>query len=184
MLVEETHIKGCFVITPNYFEDDRGYFMETFNKLEFKKKTGLDIEFVQDNQSKSAKGVLRGLHFQKNEFAQAKLVRVLNGSVLDLCVDLRRNSKTFGEHLSIVLDDKLHRQLFIPRGMAHGFVALEEETILSYKCDNYYQKSSEAGIRFDDPTLNIDWKLPVEDLKLSEKDENLPTFSSYLTHGN
>ena len=178
MKVEHTNLEGCFVITPRIFEDDRGYFFESFNKQSFEKLTGTTVDFVQDNQSKSSKGVLRGLHFQKAPYGQAKLVSVIRGSVLDVCVDVRPNSKTFGEHFSIVLDGKTKQQLFVPRGFAHGFLVLEDDTIFSYKCDNYYNKDSESGIIYNDKNLNIDWHNANEDYVLSEKDLKLPTFES------
>ena len=176
MIVEETHLKGCFIIEPQVFEDRRGYFFESFIKAEFKVKTGIDANFVQDNESKSARGVLRGLHFQKGAYAQAKLVRVIKGKVLDIAVDIRKNSKTFGEHFSLELSEENRKQLFIPRGFAHGFLVLEDDTIFSYKCDNYYNKASESGIIYNDKDLNIDWKLETNEFIISEKDMQLPTF--------
>lgn len=181
MKVEETGLKDCYVITPEVFGDSRGYFLETFSEKKFKDATGLAIQFVQDNQSKSSKGVLRGLHFQKNEHAQAKLVRVSQGSVLDVCVDLRPQSITYGKHFSITLDAIKHQQLFVPRGFAHGFVVLEDDTIFSYKCDNYYNKSSEGGIIYNDSNLNIDWILDEKVFILSEKDKQLPTLKVFET---
>lgn len=178
MKVEETYLKGCCVITPTVYNDNRGFFFESFNKMKFENALGIKVEFVQDNHSVSHKGVLRGLHFQKGEFSQAKLVKVVKGSVLDICVDIRKESPTFGKHFSIKLDDKNNKQLFIPRGFAHGFLSLEANTIFSYKCDNYYNKNSEAGIRFDDSTLNIDWQLPKNSLIISEKDLLLPSFKT------
>lgn len=180
MTVIETKLSGCFVLEPRVFKDDRGYFFESFNKMEFKKKTGLDINFVQDNESFSEKGVLRGLHFQEGEFAQAKLVRVIKGKVLDVAVDLRRDSKTFGQYVSVELSEENKRQFFVPSGFAHGFVVLSETAIFSYKCDNYYNKASEAGILYNDPYLNIDWKIKHNDVKLSDKDAILPTFEAYF----
>lgn len=180
MKVEETFIKGCFVISPKVFTDKRGYFFESFNLNKFKELTGVNINFIQDNQSQSSKGVLRGLHFQAGEFAQAKLVRVIKGSVLDVCVDLRKESPTFGKHFSIILDDKNNKQLFIPRGFAHGFLVLENETIFSYKCDNVYNKSSERGILFNDKRLNINWNFTDDKILLSDKDKQLPTFENFL----
>lgn len=180
MKVEETFIKGCFVISPKVFTDKRGYFFESFNLNKFKELTGVNINFIQDNQSQSSKGVLRGLHFQAGEFAQAKLVRVIKGSVLDVCVDLRKESPTFGKHFSIILDDKNNKQLFIPRGFAHGFLVLENETIFSYKCDNVYNKSSERGILFNDKRLNINWNFTNDKILLSDKDKQLPTFENFL----
>lgn len=176
MTIEKTSLEGCCVLTPNVIKDERGYFFESFNKEKFKSLTGLDVDFVQDNQSKSSKGVLRGLHFQKGEYAQAKLVRVLKGSVLDVAVDLRPNSKTFGESFSIQLDTNNNKQLFVPRGFAHGFVVLEDDTIFSYKCDNFYNKESEGGLIYNDADLKIDWILNQESLILSQKDLKLPSF--------
>jgi dTDP-4-dehydrorhamnose 3,5-epimerase len=180
MIVTEKKLKGCYVIEPQIFEDARGYFFETFNQLKFNKNLGQNICFVQDNQSKSSKGVLRGLHYQEGEYGQAKLIRVVKGKVLDICVDIRKNSSTFGEHFSIELDENNKKQLFIPRGFAHGFLVLEENTIFSYKCDNYYNKKSEKGIIYNDKDLNIDWGFTEEDLIISEKDLNLPTFKSLV----
>lgn len=176
MQVEETYLKGCFVITPNVFKDERGYFFESFNKKDFEKQTGMVTNFVQDNQSKSSKGVLRGLHFQTGEFAQAKLVSVVKGKVLDVCVDLRKESVTFGKHVSLILDDTEFKQVFIPKGFAHGFVVLEDDTIFSYKCDAFYNKESESGILFNDKTLDIDWGVSKDQLIISEKDLDLPLF--------
>jgi len=178
MKLEETHLKGCFILSPKVLEDDRGLFFESFNHKSFEKLSGFSVNFVQDNQSVSKKGVLRGLHYQTGVFAQAKLVRVVKGKVLDVCIDLRPESKTFGQHFSIILDDKKNQQLYIPRTFAHGFVVLKEDTIFSYKCDNYYNKSSESGILYNDPSLNIDWNLSKNQLLLSEKDKQLPTFES------
>lgn len=178
MKVEETYLKGCFVITPKVFNDERGYFLETFNQKVFSKETGIKTNFVQDNLSKSSKGVLRGLHFQEGDSAQAKLVQVISGKVLDVCVDLRKNSVTFGKHFSILLDGINKQQLYVPRGFAHGFIVLENDTIFSYKCDNYYDKSSESGIIFNDEYLNIDWGFPEDKMIVSEKDKNLLTFKN------
>lgn len=178
MKVEEAYLEGCFIITPKVLSDKRGCFFESFNKATFESLTGISIDFVQDNQSLSSKGVLRGLHFQTGEFEQAKLVRTVKGSVLDVCVDLKKDSKTFGQYFSIILDDKTHQQLFIPRGFAHGFVALEDETIINYKCDNYYNRNVESGIIYNDKTLNIDWKLDESELILSDKDNKLSTFDN------
>ena len=178
MVVEETYLKGCYVIQPKVFTDSRGYFFESFNKKAFEDLTSQTVNFVQDNQSKSSKGVLRGLHYQIGEHEQAKLVRVIKGSVLDVCVDLRKESDTFGKHFAIVLNDKECKQLFVPRGFAHGFLVLEDDTIFSYKCDNYYNKPSERGIIYNDKTININWNYPEKDFILSEKDIQLPTFDS------
>ena len=174
MIVEETFLKGCLIIKPKVFTDDRGYFFESFNLKKFKDETGVSVNFIQDNQSKSSAGVLRGLHFQKAPYSQAKLVRVIQGKVLDVVVDLRKNSPTFGKHFKIVLDAQEHTQLFIPRDFAHGFLVLSDTVIFSYKCDNFYHKDSEQGIIYNDPDLNIDWGLPAEKLLLSDKDLRLP----------
>tara|TARA_R110002050_G_scaffold293182_1_gene449337 strand:+ start:7891 stop:8448 length:558 start_codon:yes stop_codon:yes gene_type:complete len=176
MIVEETYLKGCFVLTPKIFKDERGCFFESFNKKNFEAETGVITDFVQDNQSKSSKGVLRGLHFQTGAFAQAKLVSVIKGKVLDVCVDIRKESLTFGKHFSIILDDSEHKQLYIPKGFSHGFVVLEDDTIFTYKCDNFYNKASESGILFNDKKLNIDWVFPESQLIISEKDLELPLF--------
>ena len=176
MKILATKLKGCFIIDPPVFKDSRGVFFESFNKETFYKQTGLDIDFVQDNQSESTFGVLRGLHYQTGKMAQAKLVRVIQGSVLDVVVDLRKDSGTFGQHISVILDSTERKQLFVPRGFAHGFITLSDRSIFSYKCDNYYDKASEGGIIYNDATLSIDWHLPKEDLIISEKDLQLPTF--------
>ncbi len=180
MTLEHTSLKDCYILTPNIFGDKRGSFFESFNKKVFYSATGLEVDFVQDNQSTSQKGVLRGLHFQKGEFAQAKLVRVIKGSVLDVVVDIRPKSSTFGKQFSMILSEQNHKQVFIPRGFAHGFLVLEDDTIFAYKCDNYYNKTSESGIIYNYKTLNIDWQFPIEDLIISEKDLKLPIFESLL----
>ena len=176
MLVTETKLKGCFLIQPSIFKDKRGYFIESFNKETFNHTLNLDINFVQDNESQSSKGVLRGLHYQTGEHAQAKLVRVVKGRVLDVVVDIRKGSKTFGDHFSIELNSENKTQLYVPRGFAHGFIVLEDETIFSYKCDNLYNKASEAGIIYNDEDLNINWELSENDFIISEKDAVLPKF--------
>jgi dTDP-4-dehydrorhamnose 3,5-epimerase len=178
MKLKETYLKGCFVLSPKVIEDDRGLFFESFNHKSFEELIGFSVNFVQDNQSVSKKGVLRGLHYQTGTFAQAKLVRVVKGKVLDVCVDLRLESITFGQHFSMILDDKENQQLYIPKAFAHGFVVLEEDTIFSYKCDNYYNKASESGILYNDSRLSIDWNLSESQLLLSEKDKQLPLFES------
>ncbi|MDG1571483.1 dTDP-4-dehydrorhamnose 3,5-epimerase [Robiginitalea sp. M366] len=174
MKVLETRLSGCFLLEPAVFEDDRGYFMETYNQERFEKASGIQINFVQDNQSYSKKGVVRALHYQTGDFAQAKLVRVLRGEVMDVAVDLRPDSDTFGQHISVLLSASNKKQLFIPRGFAHGFVALSDHVDFFYKCDNFYNKEAEGGIIYNDPSLNIDWKLPSEQLLVSEKDLLLP----------
>jgi dTDP-4-dehydrorhamnose 3,5-epimerase len=177
VILEKTPLDDCYILTPRIFSDVRGTFFESFNKKQFYSATGLEVEFVQDNQSTSQKGVLRGLHFQKGELAQAKLVRVIKGSVLDIVVDIRPNSQTFGKHFSMILSEQNNKQLFIPKGFAHGFLVLEDDTIFAYKCDNYYNKASESGI-YNDRFLNIDWQFPEKDLIISEKDQILPAFET------
>ena len=181
MTVKETKLKGCFIVRPDVFKDGRGYFYESFNQKKFNAATNQKVNFVQDNESFSTKGVLRGLHYQIGEFAQAKLVRVIKGIVLDIAVDLRKNSPTYGGHVSIELSEQNKTQLFIPRGFAHGFVVLSDSAIFAYKCDNYYNKSSEGGIIYNDPTLMIDWVLPQGELIISEKDVVLPKFDEAIT---
>jgi dTDP-4-dehydrorhamnose 3,5-epimerase len=180
MRVEETSLKGCYLVHDTFFGDGRGYFFESFNKKTFLDQTGLSVDFVQDNQSGSQKGVLRGLHFQHGEWAQAKLVRVLNGTVLDVAVDLRKGSATFGKHITVELSGDSHTQFFVPRGFAHGFIVLSERANFFYKCDNYYNKASEGGIIYNDPSLAIDWKLQPEEILLSEKDKVLPTLAEVI----
>jgi dTDP-4-dehydrorhamnose 3,5-epimerase len=180
MRIETTHLEGCCLVHDTFLKDGRGYFFESFNRKTFLEKTGLAIDFVQDNQSCSQKGVLRGLHFQLGESAQAKLVRVLKGKVLDVAVDLRRASPTFGRHIAIELSEDSHTQLFIPRGFAHGFVVLSEEAVFFYKCDNYYNKASEGGIIFNDPALGIDWQLQPGEIQLSDKDKLLPSLNDIV----
>lgn len=178
MIATEIFLKGCFIIEPKVFGDKRGNFLEIFNKKIFKDKTGLEIDFVQDNQSTSQRGVLRGLHMQKGILSQAKLVRVVKGSVLDVIVDVRKDSLTYGKHFSIELSEANYKQLFVPRGFLHGFVTLEDGTIFSYKCDNAYNKEAELGVTYNDKDLNINWKIPSVDIILSEKDANLPNFNA------
>jgi dTDP-4-dehydrorhamnose 3,5-epimerase len=178
MKLRKTGLEGCVVIEPTVFDDGRGYFFESFNQKTFEEKTAINTQFVQDNQSMSQRGVLRGLHFQKGEYAQAKLVRVIKGKVLDIAVDIRPNSLTYGKTFSIELSEENKLQLYVPRGFAHGFSVLEDNTIFSYKCDNYYNKASEGGIMYNDPDLNIDWKLDENEIMLSEKDKLLPIFKS------
>lgn len=175
MIIEETTIKDLFVIQPAVFKDERGYFFEAYNESKFKAK-GLNYNFIQDNQSFSSRGVIRGLHLQINPFAQAKLVRVLQGEILDVAVDLRKNSPTYGQHFSIVLSAENKKQLMIPHGFAHGFSVLSETASVMYKVDQVYHKESERGIRFDDPTLNIDWQVGPDEVIVSEKDLILPAF--------
>jgi dTDP-4-dehydrorhamnose 3,5-epimerase len=180
MTVTETHLQGCFIIEPKVFEDQRGYFFETFNQNRFNELIGDEVNFVQDNESASTKGVLRGLHYQTGTHAQAKLVRVIEGVVLDVVVDLRKDSKTYGEQFSIELSASNKKQLFVPRGFAHGFIVLSDTATFSYKCDNYYNKASEGGIIYNDKYLNIDWQLPESQFIISEKDLVLPTFEKAI----
>lgn len=175
MKVEKTPLKDCYIIHNNVFRDSRGYFFESFNKQRFLEQTGLDIDFVQDNQSMSQFGVLRGLHFQTGDHAQAKLVRVLQGKVLDVAIDIRKHSPTFGKNFTVELSDSSDTQLFIPRGFAHGFLVLSETATFFYKCDNLYNKESEGGIAYNDPELNIDWKIDPSSIILSEKDKINPS---------
>lgn len=177
MKVQSTPLEGCLIIEPNVFVDERGFFLESFNQQKFADQTGANAIFVQDNQSYSTKGVLRGLHLQKGGSAQAKLVRVVQGEVLDVAVDLRKGSKTFGQHFSIRLSDKNNLQLLVPRGFAHGFVVLSDYAIFQYKCDNYYDKPAEAGVHYADPDLAIDWILPHDQLIVAEKDLQLPNLA-------
>ena len=174
MKVTETKLKGCFIIEPQVFKDSRGYFFESFNAGKFEALTGQNGSFVQDNQSASTYGVVRGLHFQKGEHAQAKLVRVLEGMVLDVAVDIIEGSETYGEYVCVELSAENNLQLYVPRGFAHGFSVLSERAVFAYKCDNGYNKESEGGIRFDDPLLNIDWGIPEDKMQLSDKDLVLP----------
>ena len=179
MQIEETPLKDCLIIKDTIFNDDRGYFFESFNAEKFCKLTGKYVSFVQDNQSHSVKGVLRGIHFQQGEFSQAKLVRVLQGEVLDVAVDLRHKSPTFGQYFSIILSGSNNTQLFVPRGFGHGFIVLSDEVDFFYKCDNFYNKASEGGINYNDPKINIDWKMSESDILVSSKDKELPQLSSY-----
>lgn len=173
MEYKETHIKGVFIIEPKVFSDARGYFMEAWKKEEFEAHVG-KVEFVQDNESKSSFGVLRGLHFQKGACSQAKLVRVIKGRVVDVAVDVRRSSPTFGQHVLVELSEDNKRQLFIPRGFAHGFVVLSPEAIFTYKVDNPYAPQADGGIRWDDPALGIEWPLGAGEVTTSDKDLRLP----------
>lgn len=165
----KTEIDGVYIIEPKVFKDARGYFFEAFKQDEFEKNVG-NVNFVQDNESKSSYGVLRGLHYQKGEFSQAKLVRVIKGKVVDVAVDIRKSSPTFGKHVMVELSEDNKRQLFIPRGMAHGFLVLSQEAVFTYKVDNVYAPQSEASIKFDDATLNIQWPIDKKDVLTSEKD--------------
>lgn len=178
MNVVETKLPGCFIIEPAVYEDERGFFFESFNEVRFNQAIGREINFVQDNQSFSKRGVVRALHYQIGQWAQAKLVRVIKGKVLDVAVDLRPESPNYGQHISIELSSENKKQLFIPRGFAHGFITLSETAEFFYKCDNYYKPDFEGGIIYNDPMLNIDWILPKEEIIVSEKDSQLPTLKS------
>lgn len=180
MQINKTNIEGCYEMKPEIFKDQRGFFFESFNEKRFEQLTGLKVAFVQDNQSFSTHGVLRGLHFQIGESAQAKLVRVLQGEVVDVVVDIRRDSPTYGNVFKTILSSENHKQLFIPRGCAHGYVTLSNSATFFYKCDNYYNPGAESGIVYNDPTLNIDWEIPDKELIISEKDRILPKFDDLL----
>ena len=173
MEVIKTELEGVVILEPRLFKDDRGYFFESFSQREFDEKVR-PVKFVQDNESKSVYGVLRGLHFQKPPFAQSKLVRVIQGAVLDVAVDIRVGSPTYGKHVAVELTAENHRQLFIPRGFAHGFSVLTDEVVFQYKCDKFYAPQSEGGIAWNDPTLGIDWRIPEASVILSEKDKHHP----------
>jgi dTDP-4-dehydrorhamnose 3,5-epimerase len=179
MRIEQTPLIDCFVVHEKVHGDTRGYFIETFNQRDFNAASGLDILFVQDNQSRSSKGVLRGLHMQRGASAQAKLVRVLEGSVLDIAVDLRKGSPSFGQHFSIELTADNHKQFFVPAGFAHGFVVLSDAATFFYKVDKFYEPGNEVGIMYNDPALKIDWKLADSEIILSEKDKTLGSFTVY-----
>ncbi len=175
MEVTHSKIKDCFLIKPLVRTDERGYFMESFNERDFAAATGMSVHFVQDNQSRSTKGVLRGLHYQTGDHAQSKLVRVFSGQVLDVVVDIRPESPTFGQHISAILSDENQFQMFIPKGCAHGFLVLSDEATFFYKCDNFYNREYEGGIIYDDPAIGIDWQFEKGQLIISEKDRFLPT---------
>ncbi|MCJ8152387.1 dTDP-4-dehydrorhamnose 3,5-epimerase [Chryseobacterium sp. SSA4.19] len=177
MKIKETPLKDCYIIEPTVFEDDRGYFFEKFNEKKFEELTGMNGHFVQDNISKSSYGVLRGLHLQKGEHAQAKLVSCLEGKVWDVAVDLREDSPTYGKWFGIELTAENKVQLYVPRGFGHGFSVLSNHAVFSYKCDNFYSKESEGNVLFNDPELQVDWKLEEKDMILSEKDRNASLFS-------
>lgn len=176
MRILKTDIEGVLIIEPRLFEDDRGYFLEAFSERKFAELTGIKTRFVQDNESRSSIGVVRGLHFQLPPHTQSKLVRVVRGAILDVAVDIRRGSPTFGKHIAVELSEHNHRQLFIPRGFAHGFSVLEGDAIVEYKCDNYYTPEAEGAIRWDDPTLAIDWHTTNNDVIVSAKDKSNPLF--------
>ena len=177
MKIDSTPFEGLLILTPRIFADERGYFFESYNAQTFK-QNGLDFDWVQDNQSSSTYGVIRGLHFQKPPYAQTKLIRVLQGEILDVVVDLRHDAKTFGQTYSIILSSDNQLQLLIPKGFAHGFVVLSERADVMYKCDELYNKESESGILFNDPNLNIDWKVDADKMIVSSKDLVLPAFDA------
>ena len=176
MIYTETALKGAYVIEPNVFNDARGYFMESWKRTEFEQNIG-KINFIQDNESKSSYGVLRGLHYQKGEYSQAKLVRVIKGRVMDVAVDLRKNSPSFGKHVMLELNEENKLQFFIPRGFAHGFLVLSKEAIFTYKVDNIYAPQAEVGIRWDDPQLGIEWPIDRAEVVTSDKDLRHPSFA-------
>lgn len=178
--IEKTPLKDCFLLKPAVFEDNRGTFSESYNKERFEEALGLQIDFVQDNQSTSSRGVLRGFHYQTGEYAQAKLVRCVFGEVLDVVIDLRPGSPTYKMNFKAVLSSENNHQLFVPKGFAHGFLTLSESSVFSYKCDQYYNKEAEAGIIWNDPILKVNWDFPVKDIILSEKDAALPKFKDHL----
>ena len=181
MEVIKTDIEGVLVIEPKVFGDSRGYFFECFNAREFREKTGLEVTFVQDNESKSRYGVLRGLHFQLPPYSQSKLVRCVKGRVLDVAVDIRKGSPTYGRYAMCELTEENHRQFFIPKGMAHGFCVLSEEALFQYKCDDFYHPEAEGGIAWDDPDLAIPWPLPPADIALSDRDRHHPAFKAFAS---
>ena len=181
MNIIKTNIEGVLIVEPKIFGDARGYFFESFNAKVFKEQTGIDVSFVQDNESKSCYGVVRGLHFQKPPYAQAKLVRVVEGRVLDVAVDIREGSPTYGKYTAVELSAENKRQFFIPKGFAHGFAVLSETAVFQYKCDEYYQPESEGAIAWDDPTLAIDWMIFKDQALLSEKDRHHPLFKDFVT---
>lgn len=179
MEVIKTEIEGVLILEPHVFGDNRGYFFESFNTREFAEKTGLDISFVQDNESKSCYGVLRGLHFQKPPYTQSKLVRCVKGAVLDVAVDIRKGSPTYGQHVAVELTEDNHRQFFVPRGFAHGFAVLSETAVFQYKCDDFYHPEAEGAIMWNDPDIAINWPIPAEEVILSEKDKKHPLFKAF-----
>ena len=181
MQVIPTPIEGVFIIEPRVFGDARGYFFESFSARDFACETGIEVSFVQDNESFSRYGVLRGLHFQIPPHAQSKLVRVVQGAVLDIAVDLRSGSPTYGQHVAVELTAENHRQFFMPKGFAHGFSVLSPEVIFQYKCDEFYHPESEGALAWDDPDLAIDWRLPADKVLLSEKDRHHPSFRSFVS---
>ncbi|MGB5692812.1 MAG: dTDP-4-dehydrorhamnose 3,5-epimerase [Flavobacteriaceae bacterium] len=180
MKLKKTDLAGCFVLEHEIFEDDRGSFYESYNKEKFEALLGFPVNFVQDNHSVSQRGVLRGLHFQQSPYEQSKLVRVVRGEAIDVVIDIRKDSPTFGRHFKIRISQGDNISLFIPKGMAHGFLALKDQTVFVYKCDHYYHKESERGIMYNDPDLRIDWEADEDSLILSDKDRKLPSFKDLL----
>lgn len=179
MKIEENQLKGSYLIIPSLFEDNRGYFFESFNKKHLENHIGYPLDFVQDNQSQSEFGVIRGLHLQTGEDAQAKLVRAIQGEILDLIVDVRPNSSSYGKHQAFILSEENKRQLFVPKGFAHGFIVLSKKATIHYKADSYYAPKAESGIIYNDDDLAIDWQLPAEKIKISKKDLLLPTYKEF-----
>ena len=177
MAVIKTNVEGVLIIEPQVFGDERGYFFESYNEERFRAETGIETHFVQDNESKSKYGVVRGMHFQRQPHAQAKLVRVVRGRVIDVAVDIRSGSPTYGKYVAVELSESNHRQLFIPKGFAHGYVVMEDDTVFQYKCDEYYHPESEGGIAWNDPTIGIDWGINNGDIILSTKDQHNPTLA-------
>jgi len=181
MNIIKTDIEGVLIVEPRVFGDARGYFFESYNARDFREQTGIDVTFIQDNESCSSYGVVRGLHFQKPPYAQAKLVRVVEGTVLDVAVDIRKGSATYGQHVAVELSADNKRQLFLPKGMAHGFAVLSERAVFQYKCDEYYHPEAEGAIAWDDPTLSIDWQIELDKVLLSDKDRRHPSFNDFVT---
>ena len=181
MQITKTNIEGVLIIEPKVFGDSRGYFFESFNAKEFRKKTGLDINFVQDNESMSTYGVMRGLHFQRPPFTQSKLVRCVKGKVLDVAVDIRKGSPTYGQHVAVELTEDNHRQFFVPKGFAHGFAVLSETAVFQYKCDNFYAPQADGGVSILDESLSIDWRISTDKALLSDKDTRHPLLKDFET---
>lgn len=179
MKITQTKLSGCFIVEPQIFKDERGYFFESYNHEKFKKATGIDMVFLQDNQAKSQYGVIRGLHLQRTPSLQAKFLRVLEGKILDVAVDVRKDSPTYGQHVAVELSAENNLQLYIPHGFAHGYSVLSESAVVAYKCDALYDKESEDGINLFDKNLNIDWRIPMDQAILSEKDLNQKQFSDF-----
>ncbi|TDM00474.1 MAG: dTDP-4-dehydrorhamnose 3,5-epimerase [Flavobacteriaceae bacterium] len=180
MKATETHLKDCFTLEPTVFKDNRGYFFESYNQKKFEELTGLNVTFIQDNQASSTFGVVRGLHIQRPPFCQAKLLRVLQGKIIDVAVDLRKDSSTYGKSVAVELSDENHKQLFIPRGFVHGYSVLSETALIAYKCDNLYNRESEDAVFPFDETLNIDWGVSLSEAVLSEKDQNAKSFKDFV----